>query len=73
VTIITYSDASDIPTSPTKVEFLQLTAPNLGSNEDITDHTPSPLSIKEDLFVNDVGDMLKVFDLGDYGSTRVLL
>jgi hypothetical protein len=60
VPIITYHDASDIPTSPAKVEFLQLTAPELGSNENIVDHTPSPLSIGEDIFNDDVGDMSKV-------------
>jgi hypothetical protein len=59
VPIITYPNALDIPTSPAKVEFLQLTALELGSNEDIADHTPSPLSIVEDLFNDDVGDMSK--------------
>jgi hypothetical protein len=60
VPIITYPDASNIPTSPVKVEILQLTALELGSNEDIADPTPSPLSIEEDLFDDDVGDMSKV-------------
>jgi hypothetical protein len=31
VPIITYPNALDIPTSPAKAEFLQLTAPELGS------------------------------------------
>jgi hypothetical protein len=60
VPIITYPDASNIPTSPVKAEILQLTALELGSNEDIADPTPSPLSIEEDLFDDDVGDMSKV-------------
>jgi hypothetical protein len=54
VPIITYPNASDIPTSLARAEFLPLTALELGSNEDIEDHTPSPLSIE------DVGDMTKV-------------
>jgi hypothetical protein len=60
VPIITYLDASDIPTSPVRAEFLQLSASELGSNKDIKDHTPSPLSIQEDLLDDDVGDMSKV-------------
>jgi hypothetical protein len=48
-----------VPTSPTGVEFLQLTTPELGSNEDIEDHTPSPLLVIEDLF-DDNRDMSKV-------------
>jgi hypothetical protein len=60
VPIITYLDTSDTPTSPAKAEFLQLAAPEQGSNEDIADHTPSPFSIVEDLFDDDVGDMSKV-------------
>jgi hypothetical protein len=59
VMIITYPDTSDIPTSLAKAEFLRLTASEQGSNEDIADHTPSPLSIV-DLFDDDVGDMSKV-------------
>jgi hypothetical protein len=51
--IITYHDASYIPTSPVRVELLQLTAPKQGSNEDIEDHTPFPLSIEEDIFIDD--------------------
>jgi hypothetical protein len=60
VLIITYPDASDIPTSPARAELLQLTASELGSNEEIEDNTPSHLSIEEDLFDDDVGDMSKV-------------
>jgi hypothetical protein len=41
------------------VEFLQLTAPDQGSKEDIADNAPYPLSIV-DLFNDDVGDMSKV-------------
>jgi hypothetical protein len=58
--IITYPNTLDIPTSPAEAEFLQLTAPEHGSNEDIVDHTPSPLSIVEDLFDYDVVEMSKV-------------
>jgi hypothetical protein len=39
---------------------LQLAAPDQGLNEDISDHTLSPLSIVEDLFDDDMGDMSKV-------------
>jgi hypothetical protein len=60
VLIITYPNASDIPTSPTRAKWLQLTALELGSNEDLDSHTPSPLSIEEDLFDDDVEDMSKV-------------
>jgi hypothetical protein len=60
VPIITYPDTLDIPTSLAKAEFLQLTALEQGSNGNITDHTPSLLSIIEDLFDDDVGDMSKV-------------
>jgi hypothetical protein len=63
--IITYPNTLDIPTSPAEAEFLQLTAPEHGSNEDIVDHTPSPLSIIEDLFDYDVVEMSKVI-----GCTR---
>jgi hypothetical protein len=55
--IITYPIAWNIPASLARVEFLQLTAPELDSNAYIVDHTPSPLSIEEDHFVDDVGDM----------------
>jgi hypothetical protein len=60
VPIITYPDTADIPTSLAEVEFLQLTVPEQSSNKDIADHTPSPLSIVEDLYNDDVGDMSKV-------------
>jgi hypothetical protein len=60
VPTITYPDASDISTSLAKAEFLQVIALELGSNEDIADHTPSSLSIEEDTFDDDVGDMSKV-------------
>jgi hypothetical protein len=60
VSIITYPDASNIPSSPARVELLLLTTPESGSNEDIEDHTPSPLSIEEVLFDDDdVVDMSK--------------
>jgi hypothetical protein len=54
---ITYLDDLDIPTSLARAELLQLPAPELGSNEDIEDHTPFPLSIEEDFFDDDIGDL----------------
>jgi hypothetical protein len=55
--IITYPDASDIPNSLTKVELLQLTPLEQDSNEDIEDHTLFPLSIEEDIFIDDIGNL----------------
>jgi hypothetical protein len=57
--IIRYPNASDIPTSLARVELLQLTAPEQGSNEDIKDQTPFPLSIKEVIFNDDIGNSSK--------------
>jgi hypothetical protein len=53
--IITYPDTSDISTSPAKEELLQLTALGIGSENEIEDPTPFPLSIKEDCFDDDIG------------------
>jgi hypothetical protein len=39
--------------------LLQLTAPGLGSENEIEDHTLFPLSIKEDCFDDDIGNSLK--------------
>jgi hypothetical protein len=45
--IITYLDASDISTLPTREELLQLTAPGIGSENEIEDSTPLNLSLLE--------------------------
>jgi hypothetical protein len=55
--IITYRNASNIPTSLARVELLQLIAPEQGSNEHIEDHTPFPLSIEEDILIDDIGNL----------------
>jgi hypothetical protein len=57
--IITYLDASDISALPAKEELLQLTAPGIYSKNEIEDPTPFPLSIEEDYFNNDIGNLLK--------------
>jgi hypothetical protein len=51
--IITYPDTSDISASPAKEELFQLTAPGIGSEDEIEDPTPFTLSIKEDYFDDD--------------------
>jgi hypothetical protein len=57
--IITYPDTSDISALPAREELLQLTAPVVGSKNEIQDPTPFPLSIKEDCFDNDIGNSAK--------------
>jgi hypothetical protein len=57
--IISYLDASDISALPTKEELLQLTAPGIGSENEIEDPTPFLLSIKEDCFDDDIGNSSK--------------
>jgi hypothetical protein len=57
--IITYPNTSDISASPAKEELLQLTAPGTGSENEIEDPTPFPLSIVEDCFDNDIGNSSK--------------
>jgi hypothetical protein len=57
--IITYSDVSDISALPAREELLQLTAPGIGSENEIEDPTPFPLSIKEDCFNNDIRNSSK--------------
>jgi hypothetical protein len=54
--IITYSDASDISALPPRDEFLQLAALGIGSENEIEDPTPFPLSIKEDCFNDGIGN-----------------
>jgi hypothetical protein len=57
--IITYPDASDISALPVREELLQLTAPGIGSKNEIEDPTPFPLSIEEDCFNNDIENSSK--------------
>jgi hypothetical protein len=58
--IMTYPDTSDISAFPAREELLQLSALGIGSEKEIEDPTPFPLSIKEDCFNNDIGNLLKV-------------
>jgi hypothetical protein len=55
--VITYLDTSDISALPVKEELLQLTTPGIGSENEIKDPTPFPLSIKEDCFNDDIGNL----------------
>jgi hypothetical protein len=57
--IITYMNTSDISALPAKEELLQLTAPGIGSKNEIEDPTPFPLSIEEDCFDDDIGNSSK--------------
>jgi hypothetical protein len=57
--IITYLDTLDISALPAKEELLQLTAPGIGSANEIVDPTPFPLSIEEDCFNADIGNSSK--------------
>jgi hypothetical protein len=57
--IVTYSDTSDISALPAREELLQLDAPRIGSENEIEDPTPFPLSIEEDCFDNDIGNSSK--------------
>jgi hypothetical protein len=56
--IITYPDASKVSTSPA-IELLQLTGPEISSNKEEDDPTPFPLSIEEDCFEYDIGNLSK--------------
>jgi hypothetical protein len=56
--IITYPDASEVSTSPAR-ELLKLTALEISSNKEEDDPTPFPLSIKEDCFAYDIGNLSK--------------
>jgi hypothetical protein len=51
--IITYLDTSDISASPAKEELLQLTAPRIGSEDEIEDPTTFTQSIEEDYLDDD--------------------
>jgi hypothetical protein len=57
--IITYLDASDILTLLAKEKLLQLTVLGIGSENEIEDPTPFPLSIEKDCFDNDIGNSSK--------------
>jgi hypothetical protein len=46
--IITYSDTSDISSLLAREELVQLTGPEIGSENEIEDPTPFPLPIEED-------------------------
>jgi hypothetical protein len=54
--IITYPETSDISALPAMEELLQLTALGIGSENEIEDTTPFPLSIVEDCFKDDIGN-----------------
>jgi hypothetical protein len=58
--IITSMDTSDISALPAKEGLLQLTAPGIGSENEIEDPTPFLLSIKEDCFDDDIASSSKV-------------
>jgi hypothetical protein len=57
--IMTYLDTSDISALPAREELLQLTTLGIGSENEIQDPTPFPLSIEEDFFDNDNGNSSK--------------
>jgi hypothetical protein len=57
--IITYPDDSDISALPAREELLQLTAPRIGSENEVEDPTLFPLSIEENCFDNDIGNSSK--------------
>jgi hypothetical protein len=56
--IITYHDASEVSTLPTR-ELLQLFAPETSSNKEEDDPTPFPLSIEEYCFKYDLRNLSK--------------
>jgi hypothetical protein len=56
--IIIYPDASEASTSPAR-ELLQLIATGISSNKEEDDPTPFPLSIEEDCFEYDIGNLSK--------------
>jgi hypothetical protein len=57
--IITYLNTLDSSALPAKEELLPLTAPRIGSKNKIEDPTPFPLSIEEDCFDDDIGNLSK--------------
>jgi hypothetical protein len=62
--IITYPDTSDISTSLAMEELLQLTTPGIGSEDEIENPTPFPLSFEEEYF-NDDSSMAPTCDIKD--------
>jgi hypothetical protein len=56
--IITFPYASEVSTSPVR-ELLQLTTLEISSNKEEDDPTPFPLSIEEDCFKYDIGNLSK--------------
>jgi hypothetical protein len=61
---ITDLDPSDTSASPAKEELLQLTAPGIGSEDEIEDPTPFTLLIEEDYF-NDDSSKVPTCDIKD--------
>jgi hypothetical protein len=57
--IITYPHTANVSASPAKEELLQLITPGIGSENEIEDPTPFPLSIEEDCFDDDIGNSSK--------------
>jgi hypothetical protein len=57
--IITYLDTSDISALLAKEELFQLTAPGIGSENEIEYPTLFPMSIEEDCFDDDIGNSSK--------------
>jgi hypothetical protein len=57
--IITYPDTLDISTLLAREEFIQLTTLGIGSEDEIEDATPFPLSNEEDYFDDDIGNSSK--------------
>jgi hypothetical protein len=57
VPIITYPYASDISALSAREELLQLTTLGIGSKNEIEDPTLFPLSIEEDCFGDDIGNL----------------
>jgi hypothetical protein len=56
--IITYPNSSEVSSSPAR-ELLQLTTPEIRSNKEEDDPTPFPLSIRENCFEYDIGNLSK--------------
>jgi hypothetical protein len=57
--IVTYPDTLDVSTLSARQELLQLTAPGIGSENEIEDPTSFPLSIEEDCFNNNIRNSSK--------------
>jgi hypothetical protein len=57
--IITFPDASDISALLAREELLQLTILGIGLENEIEDPTPFPMTIEEDCFDNNIGNLSK--------------